>query len=254
MYFFVNRYKNSLLFLVKIFGFFSLLIFYACNLPVKISAKEIVEKSVKFHGGIELWRNTKGLSFDKEIILYTRKGVIESKLIQHQKFRYDRGLEGELNWTKSENQISIIYKGNTILKKINDSIITSKKELQSAERTFFSADYVVNQPFKLLEGATILSYIGIEMIENKKNHVVQVGYKNDDELSDKWFYFFDIKTYQLTATKVLHGAKTSMIKNLTFDKSTGLLFNRHRKSYFIKPSGNMDYLRAEYFYTNFHRN
>ncbi|MFT4575601.1 MAG: hypothetical protein ACI9SI_000511, partial [Polaribacter sp.] len=83
-------------------------------------------------------------------------------------------------------------------------------------------------------------------------YVIQVGYTNDTEISDKWFYYFETKTYQLVATKVVHGARISMIKNVSYDKSTGLLFNHHRKSFFIKPSGEMDYLRAEYFYTNFY--
>lgn len=250
----MNRQKNNPLFLVKVFGLCFLLGFYGCNSSVKLSAKEIVEKSVKYHGGMELWKNSKGLSFDKEIILYTKEGTIESRRTQYQNFHYGHCLEGELKWEQDGSQCSIVYKNNVVSKKINDSIITSKKELQSAKRAFFSADYVINQPFKLLEELTVLSYVGIEMIENKKNYSVQVGYKNDTDLSDKWFYYFDSETYQLMAAKVVHGAKTSMIKNLAFDKSTGLLFNRHRKSYFINPSGDIDYLRAEYFYTNFHRN
>mgnify|MGYP003388812558 FL=1 len=249
----MKRYKNRSLFFRMLFGGFLLLVFYNCKSSVKISPQEIVERSVAYHGGMKLWKASKELSFDKEIILYSREGAIESKTVQHQRFRYDRGLEGELSWVRNGNQWSIVYKNNVIFKKRNDSTITSKEELQSAKRTFFSADYVINQPFKLLDTLTTLSYVGTKMIEGKENYVVQVGYKNDTDLSDKWFYYFDMNTYQLMAAKVVHDDKISMIKNLTFDKSTGLLFNRHRKSYFIKPSGEIDYLRAAYFYTNFNR-
>ncbi|MDG2194666.1 MAG: hypothetical protein P8K77_07480 [Polaribacter sp.] len=249
----MKRDKIYALFFRMFFGIFFLLGFYKCKSSVRTSPQEIVERSVAYHGGMELWKASKGLSFDKEIILYDREGAIESKLVQHQKFRYDRGLEGELSWVKNGNRLSIVYKDKVVLKKMNDSIITSKKELQAAKRTFFSAHYVINQPFKLLDSLTKLSYVGIKMIEGKENYVVQVGYKNDTDLSDKWFYYFDSKTCQLIAAKVVHGAKTSMIKNLTFDKSTGLLFNKRRKSYFIKSSGEIDYLRAAYFYTNFRR-
>jgi len=225
---------------------------YSCKQITKVSANEIVEKSVEFHGGLKLWKQNNSLKFDKKIILYTRDGTIESKQIQYQKFDYKNGLSGELKWLKDRNKISIRYKEGKVFKRINDSIITSKEELKSAENAFFSAHYVVNQPFKLLEDAAILSYVGLEIIDNKKTHVVQVGYVNDTETSDKWFYYFDSKTYQLMATKVIHGDTVSIIKNISYDTSTGLLFNHHRKSYFLKPSGEEDYLRAEYFYTNFH--
>jgi hypothetical protein len=237
---------------VLIFVFYFTILFCSCKPATKLSAKEIVEKSVEFHGGMELWKNSKSLSFDKKIILYTKEGVIESEQTQHQKFEYDQGFSGKLKWVKNGDSISVGYRKEKAFKKINNAVVVLEKELQSAKKTFFSAHYVVNQPFKLLEDAVVLSYITTKIIDGRSTYVIQVGYTNDTEISDKWFYYFETKTYQLVATKVVHGARISMIKNVSYDKSTGLLFNHHRKSFFIKPSGEMDYLRAEYFYTNFY--
>jgi hypothetical protein len=237
---------------VLIFVFSLTILFCSCKPTAKVSAKEIVEKSVAFHGGMELWKNSTSLSFDKKIILYSKEGVVESEQIQHQKFEYDQGFSGELKWVKNGDSISVGYRKGKAFKKINNTVVVLEKGLQSAKKTFFSAHYVVNQPFKLLEDAVVLSYVATEIIDGRDTYVIQVGYTNDTEVSDKWFYYFETKTYQLVATKVVHGARTSMIKNISYDKSTGLLFNHHRKSFFIKPSGETDYLRAEYFYTNFY--
>ena len=71
-------------------------------------------------------------------------------------------------------------------------------------------------------------------------------YQNDTIL-----YYFDTKTHKLVANKVKHNNNTSLIKNLTFNDTSGFVFNAHRKSYTLKENSEIDFLRAEYFYGNF---
>ena len=217
----------------------------------KTIAENIVEKSIEHHGGIALWNRIKKIRFTKEIVLYAKNGKVESKQIQHQEFHFTRGLAGSIYWEKGNDVYAIQYENNTIYKTVNDIAIKDSIALESAKRMFFSAHYVFFQPFKLQDTGTLLKYIGTEVLDGKEHQAIEVRYVGDDEKSDIWTYFFDAKTHQLNATKVVHDKKISLIKNSTFDQRTGLLFNSTRKSFFTDAIGNIRYLRASYLYHNF---
>lgn len=218
---------------------------------LKTFADSIVEKSIGHHGGIALWKRIKTLRFTKEITLFTKEGAVESKQIQQQTFYFSPDLEGTIQWKKEGDNHIVRFKNDTITKTINNITITDSTALQNAKKIFFSAHYVINQPFKLKDESILLKYVGLEKIDNKVHHAIEVRTKNDVATSDVWTYFFDIKTAQLNATKVVHNGKISLIKNNTFDNSTGILWNQHRKSFFTDSLGNISYLRAGYFYDNF---
>lgn len=46
----------------------------------KPTAKQILKKSLKAHGGLELWQKIDTLSFTKKTILYNQKGIKEKEI------------------------------------------------------------------------------------------------------------------------------------------------------------------------------
>lgn len=241
---------------VLCFGFFvfGVLLFVGCSEPLKLTARQIVEKSIETHGGLETWQNATILSFTKTTILFNKDGSIEKEINQKQSFELKPQLKGFIQDLNYPGIVGIDFDGDNFWKKENDSIrkITDTTELETARNRFFSAQYVVSQPFALIEDNTILKLKGKEELDGKQVYAIDISYTSDNESSsDKWTYYFDIKTYQLLANKVIHKPTASLIKNLDFNTGTGLMFNAHRKSYFLKASGDIDYLRAEYFYKDF---
>lgn len=239
---------------VSYFGFFMLICVFVlgCKQEEKLTARRIVEQSIEVHGGLEKWNSAKTLSFDKTTTLFNKDGSVESTTMQQQSFQLQPKLKGEIvSFNKSIN--GLYYDGERFMKRIKDSIytITNPLELERMKNSFFAAHFVVCQPFKLLDEGAILKFTGIEEMDGKQVNVVAVSYKNDTETSDEWTYYFDVNTYQLVANRVKHNANISLIKNLKFDNQSGLVFNAHRESYTLKASGDTDYLRAEFFYTNF---
>lgn len=234
------------------FGFFMLisLAFFGCNTK-GITAEYIVNKSIEAHGGLTAWERLKHLEFDKATILYNQDGSIEKEIEQHQLFSLKPSLEGVL-LSKEPLKNDLYFHGDSFSKVINDSVfmVTDSTELESAKNTFFAAHYVVCQPFKLKDEGVVLDYIGIDQLEDNEVYVINVSYLTDTENSDKWTYYFDVKTHKLVANKVNHKGNISMIKNLALDSKTNLIFNAHRKSYTVLEDGS-SYLRAEYFYNNF---
>jgi len=236
------------------FGFFIFVIIAvsSCKQGQQLSALHIVEQSVDAHGGIVNWKSITALSFDKTTILYTKDGAVESSITQQQSFKFNPELNGQIV-SFYKGIVGLYFNGTTFRKRTADSFytVTDSIELDAVKSSFFAAHFVVSQPFKLLEEGAIFKFGGIETIDEKQVFVIDVAYDGDGKSSDKWTYYFDVDSYQLVANKVIHNTKVSLIKNLKFDNSTGILFNAHRKSYTLSSSGDIDFLRAEYFYENF---
>lgn len=238
------------------FGFFVLLciVFISCNTTKEDSkAYEIVKKGIEAHGGITAWENINSLSFDKTTMLYLEDGSIERRLDQRQTFNFKPELSGAIQNFKDPEKSGYTYKNGLFFRTINDSVwqVKDEKEIAALNYSFFAAHYVTCQPFGLLSDAAVLSYGGETTVNNRRCHIINVLYKDDDKDADKWSYLFDAETYEVVANKVVLTDHTSWIENLTFDTSTGLKFNEQRKSYRLNENGEKTYLRAEYFYKNY---
>jgi hypothetical protein len=235
------------------FGFFVLLCLALSNCQQKEvpTAKQIVERSVEAHGGIDLWKNIKQLSFDPTTTLFNADSTRASKVEQFQLFSPQPELFGKIEWELDNQELSIIYDKGKVEKHINDSLVTNKEALQGASNSFFAAQYVINQPFALLDDGVKLTYLGIVELEETSAYQIKVTYPEDTENSNKWTYLIDTKTFEVIANKVELLDHTSWVENLTFDTTTNFKFNAHRKSYRLNDKGEKTYLRAEYFYTDF---
>lgn len=237
------------------FGFFIslLIVVFGCKKETKITAQHIVEKAVEHHGGLENWRNIKTLSFNKATTLFLEDGSIERQLNQRQTFHLSPELKGTIQDLNFQGTHAYEYDNGNFNRTANDSVwqIKDQKEIDALNYSFFAAHYVTCQPFELLSEKASLTLSGETEVNGKRCYVVDVTYEGDSENADKWTYIFDAETYELVANKVELTDHTSWIENLTFDTTTGLKFNAHRKSYRFNEAGEKTYLRAEYFYSNY---
>ena len=75
----------------------------------KITVDDILSKSIKAHGGIELWQKIDTLSFTKKTILYNQEGFKEKETTQHQSFYEGIPLHGKISSLGAEkSSISVI--------------------------------------------------------------------------------------------------------------------------------------------------
>jgi len=214
--------------------------------------EEIVHRSIESHGGLAAWQNLQSISYSKTIILTDSSGIEESRVTQYHNYQLKPELAGSISWISGNDSISIVYKNEAASRFVNgveETVLASKGV---AKASFFSAYYVLFQPFKLLDEGTELTFIGEDEVENGlKVNVVQPVYEGAKPGDDRWWYYFNKETNQLAANMVNHPPTYSYIVNLAYDSSTAIIFNAHRKSYFVDSLRNVQYLRAEYFYTDY---
>ena len=225
---------------------------FSCQ-KIKPTAKQILKKSLKAHGGLELWQKIDTLSFTKRTILYNQDGVKEKEIIQHQSFYGGIPLHGKISSLGTEkSSISVI--NGVYTNSIRDSLIPiTDHEIKAINNSFKSAYYVISQPFNLKESDALLVYKKDTILNGEKTFVVDVSYREDEntERPDQWTYFFNAKTFLVVAAKVFHSPTISFIKNTKFNIKTPFVFNSERVSVFMNKDGSEDYTRAAYFYSNY---
>lgn len=225
---------------------------FSCQ-KTKLTAKQLLSKSIDAHGGLEFWQKVDTLSFTKKTILYNRKGLKEKEITQHQSFYGGNFINGKIT-TIGTDKSSISIIGNVYTKRVGDALISiSNNEMKSITNAFKSAYYVISQPFNLMESGALLSYKKDTILNDEKTFVVDVSYKEDQNTNtpDQWTYFINANTYLIVAAKVFHSPTVSFIQNINFNKETPFVFNAERESVFLNKDGSIDYLRASYFYSNY---
>lgn len=224
--------------------------FYSCQKREALGER-ILSKSLKAHGGLDLWERIDTLSFHKKTILYRKGGSKEREIRQYQSFYFGDILNGKIITLDTDTTV-FYHQNGAYHKRIGDSlVILNNHEKMSVKKAFDAAFYVVSQPFHLRQSNAKISYQKDTMLEKNKTHVIKVTYEGDDENADQWMYFFDANTHRLVASKVHHSPTTSYIQNTQFDVQTDFIFNAERESFFLKKDGSKEYLRAAYFYSDF---
>lgn len=215
----------------------------------ELDPKEIVLKSLEAHGGIDRWKSAKELSYVKTTILYDSLGKVEIKTIQTHKNIFGAKLTAEMKWIEDSIVKTVLLKNDDISIYFNG---VEQKDLKLKEkyyRSITAANYVIWQPYKLLDKDVTLSYEGEDVVGNQNVYTIKATYfKGDGSADNTWWYYFDQRTYKLLSTMVHHGTTYSYIENTKYETLTGLFLNKERKSYRVDSLRNKKFLRADYFY------
>ncbi len=229
---------------------FGFLFLFNCEANSNLTAKEIVEKSCEVHGGIDKWGSIKSLSFDKSTRLYLEDGTVESDLNQNQVITFKPRYTIKIR-SLDDSKISMVYDEGYIRKRVDGQLVTDSLELLRARNSLMAAEYVIKQPFALLDEGVELQLLGVKKIKDREYYEIRVSYPDEKPDSDKWFYYFDKEDLTFSFNKVELSDHTSWVENQSFDESTDFKFYSRRKSYRLNAEGEKTFLRAEYYYRNF---
>ncbi len=241
----------NVLLLMKNNRFFLLLcsaMFLLCACEPKMTALEVIEKSLEeAHGGKASWESPTNLVYEKTTTFYTRERTVESVKKQTFHNTLQPTFTSKVIWMEGDVEKRIVYDGKETFIFENGYQITDDALVAKAEKEIMGAQYVLWQPYKLLDAEASLEYEGIIRLEDKTNaHKIKITYPNSDTI---WWFYFDANTFLLKENLIQHSEATySQIVNLKQEEHTGLQLHKHRKSYKIDVVKDEKYLRAEYHY------
>ena len=214
--------------------------------------KKILIAAIEKSGGLDNWNNKTFLRFKKDFTLHEESGAIEKAVIETHSYQYQPEEEIRISWEQDSLQHQLTYRQGKVEKTVNGRI-DKNTNTQSLQNTVLSATYVISIPFKLLDKGVLLTYEGLENLEDGQEVAVIRGEFNPDlhenhSTPDIWWYYFDPSDYKLVAYMVKHADHYSYVKNERFTMVNGFLFPKERKSYRVDEQRNILYLRAAYVY------
>jgi len=196
----------------KVFGKYCVVIVVICFVVIGVvsckhtpNARDLVLRSLEAHGGIEKWKTAKELSYIKTTILYDSLGNVEKKIVQKHKNIFRPQFEAQMDWTEDSIRKQVVLRNDKIAVYF-DGLLQNDQNLQEKYyNAVIGANYVIWQPYKLLDKDVTLSYIGEEIIqENTVNVVKAVYFNSDGSPANTWWYYFDQKTNKLVGNMVHH--------------------------------------------------
>lgn len=233
--------------------FLVLFIVSACSQP-QLEVNTIVERAFDAHGK-DLWGSMNTLSYEKESRVYNADGTIRVQTLQYHDYHFQPDFSAQVRWNADGESHEITYSAGSATKTVKGEQVTDQEVLASATASVNAALYTVSQPFKLTDPGVMLTYEGVDMLEEGEEvHVVKASYSTENEnhtKNDAWWYYFDVDTYLCRATMVHHGTTYSYIKNLAYDRSSGIVLNAHRKGYAVDSTRKILYHQSEYFYRGY---
>jgi len=198
-------------------------------------AGEVVRKAIEFAGGWEVWEQKNNFSFYKNIPQLDSTGATIKNERQLHQYNLDQGFQGRMTWDIGDDQYIIINNGNQAKKYKNNDEMTDEHSKKIAWNSSFGSNYVISMPFKLTDPGVILTYDGIDSTTvGRAVHGVKVEYEKGAGSSGgyhTWWYYFDVKNYDLAANFLDYGNGYSLTTYETFAKVGDLRIHLKRFSY-----------------------
>ena len=236
------NYKSLLSFL------FSLL-FFSCSQSPEKQAQELLEKSVEAHQLSKNWEDVASVKFKKWTRMLDETGAVEAESEQWVEFRLKPYFEAKLTWTKDSILHVVNFNGSKTSYQMGANPIQNEGFLKTKRAEIDAAFFAFAQPWNLIDENSNLAYEGKKTLESGKTvESIRVDYGPE---SDVWWFYFDPVSAQIVANELHAKDHKSLIENISYDESTGLIFAKERKSYRIDDAGKKVFLRAEYLYSNY---
>ncbi len=215
----------------------------------------LLKQSFATSGGLSNWQNKKELHYQKHGKLIFESGEIESDVIQQHDYYYQNNPSINISWNGEGGKKHKITSIDGQAKKYIDGQMDESAKTNSLNTTVIVAQFVINVPFKMMDKGVVLSYEGMDTLEDgQKVEVIKAVYNADENAhhtkSDTWWYYFDAKDSRMVAYFISHDGRYSYIKNLTYTKAGGFLLPKTRGSYRADKDRNILFTRAEYEYSN----
>lgn len=198
-------------------------------------AGEVVKKAIAYVGGWDKWADKKNFSFYKNITQLDSTGQEIRTTRQLQQYRLQPNFAARMTWERDGKQYIIVNNGQQAWKYEDGKELTDKKSKKEAWNSSYGSNYVISMPFKLTDPGVIMSYDGIDTLEeNKMVHVVKVEYEKGAGSSGgfhTWWYYFDKDTYDLVANYLDYGNGYSYTSYKTFTDIEGIRMHKLRHSH-----------------------
>ena len=214
-------------------------------------AREIIERSIEYHGGMKIYNQLDSFHFEKDFSLYEADGSVEYQRLQYHDYSPSQSVY-HIRWEQEGDTYKNSQNSSEFSQEINDRKNTSIDD-SKIKSAIDASVFAIFLPWKLLDAGASISYDGeTTLTDGKEVYVVKAiydpGQHDNHTKSDTWWHYFDKKSYRHEGYKVALIDHTSLVSNLDFQTVNGFTFPKTRKSWRLNESNEKEYLRADYDY------
>jgi len=240
----LNLQKCTLKILLLALPLSIILLLSSCKSTEPDRATTLINKAIEAHGGMELWNSMDTMIYRKKITLYDKEGNFRKYVEQNHNYSLSSELEGRYSYHDSVKH-EVVFDGKKAYK-IEGGM--QKEPDESAIKNFYSAYYVLNMPWKLLDEGANATYVGTDtLFSGQVVESIKVEYTSG-LTKDTWWYYFDPITYEVAACLVHHPPTYNLITNDYYASYQGLIWNHKRSSYRADENGEVLHLLGKYVY------
>ena len=164
----------------------------------QMNAEELLLKALAAHRG-DRYKEVKSITYQKRINHFDASGVVLDTVIENHTIDFINSTS-QFSWKLWGDDFTAKQSKDSVTLQINGVHTRDTATIIKMEKSLKAATYVFWQSFKLIDPSAILELKGITTLFNGwQVHVLEVQYPNSD---DRWYFYFDTKTFLLKATGV----------------------------------------------------
>jgi hypothetical protein len=164
----------------------------------QMNAEELLLKALAAHRG-DRYKEVKSITYQKRINHFDASGAVLDTVIENHTIDFINSTS-QFSWKLWGDDFTAKQSKDSVTLQINGVHTRDTAKIIKMEKSLKAATYVFWQSFKLIDPSAILELKGITTLFNGwQVHVLEVQYPNSD---DRWYFYFDTKTFLLKATGV----------------------------------------------------
>lgn len=214
------------------------------------AAGNLARAAIERAGGWDNWANKKYFQFYKNITQVDSSGAVKKNVRQLHQYNLEPGFQSRMTWTSGEDSFVIINDGAVAKKYNHDQWLEDGKSKNEAWNSSYGSHYVISIPFKLTDPGVSLYYEGVDStLLGRKLHTLKVDYAEGAGSTGgmhKWWYFFELETYDLAAFYLDYGEGQSLTTYESFESVDDMRFHNKRLTYGSNPNREKVILKTIY--------
>ena len=215
--------------------------------------RKVLEQAIEYAGGIEQWRQLKTIEYVKRSRLILEGDVLEYDITQEHSYQMQPDFSAIIQWEQDSAYHVVQHYPSRSVHILDDMDINL--DPNKVKQSVMSSLFVLGMPFKLMDEGVQLSYSGSRLfMDSVEADVIKAVYDPENvsnhSTSDIWWFYFEKESGKFLGSKVYHAPTYALIHNIGFT-DTSLKFPTRRKSYRVDSLENIQFLRAEFWYSDF---
>ncbi len=207
----------------------------ACTQSAEEKGRQLLEKALLAHGGIENWEKVTAMVLTRSIQNYDEAGKHRDETIQKQEFRLIPYFEAKITWTKDSLDYLVSWDASTMRYRMGENEIKNESFLTAKKVELDESFAAVAMPWVLRDAAGVAAYQGQDTLDD--GQLVEVL-----QVSSGFKLYLDPVSFKVLAKQTEKKGRTILTFYQTIAEDGKLVVLGEEKSYQLAENGEREFV------------